>query len=511
MKLGFYTLLSYDYKLAFASIKSYYNIADEIILAVDSARISFSGKPFEFDEQAVKEFIEKLDYNKKKIRFIQQPFFEADKSSLDNEVNVRNKISNLFAQDTYIIAINSDEILLNADEFWMWFSGQEITEDIEAISYTVYKQFSDRFLISEPFDKSVVGTAQKGQYRLHRATQSDIRIKSPLKILNNSFGRPKEEILLKLENCSYSEIINKDEFIKAWDAVSVENHASAEIVHPFGLKSAFKSLRLVPIERFGIKAEVKKEVVKSLKSDKYSIVCPIKDQYQIVKKCLESFERNCSEQEIILIDDGSTEEATIKMIVDMCKKNNWKYFRNEKSQGHTKASELGIKNSFYENVFLVNSDIIVPKKGLKHLADTLNQYEEIAVVGPSTSSASGPQQMQEAYSNRFIWTVQQIDDYANNIVDSGIIDLPLVNGFCFGIKKSVFVKIGGFDKALSCYGNEKELLVRIRKAGYRTVWVKESYIHHFGKMSYGQEKGLNIGQAQLDGDRYIIKKHGRLS
>ena len=62
-------------------------------------------------------------------------------------------------------------------------------------------------------------------------------------------------------------------------------------------------------------------------------------------------------------------------------------------------------------------------------------------------------------------------------------------------------------KNLECYGNEKELLIRIRKAGYRTVWKKGCYIHHFGKMSYSQEKNIDIGKAQKDADTYIFRKH----
>ena len=134
MKLCFYTLLAYDYKLSYASILSYYNIADEIILAVDSARLSWSGKPFEFDEKAVNNFILRIDKNKK-IKLVQQPFYNPALDVTDNETNERNQISKLFPADSTIIAINSDEVLLNPDEFWMWLSSYDDNKDIEAIEY----------------------------------------------------------------------------------------------------------------------------------------------------------------------------------------------------------------------------------------------------------------------------------------------------------------------------------------------------------------------------------------
>jgi GT2 family glycosyltransferase len=73
----------------------------------------------------------------------------------------------------------------------------------------------------------------------------------------------------------------------------------------------------------------------------------------------------------------------------------------------------------------------------------------------------------------------------------------------------VFDRLGGFDKNLSDYGNEKELLIRVRKLKLRTVHVVGCYIHHFGKASYAREN-INIGVSQKQADDYILKKHGVL-
>ena len=87
-------------------------------------------------------------------------------------------------------------------------------------------------------------------------------------------------------------------------------------------------------------------------------------------------------------------------------------------------------------------------------------------------------------------------------------DIPLVNGFCLVLRKSLFKKLDGFCVELDSYGNEKEFQIRVRKAGFRTVLVN-SYVHHFGKVSYSKEN-LNISQCQRDADRLILKMHGRL-
>jgi GT2 family glycosyltransferase len=242
----------------------------------------------------------------------------------------------------------------------------------------------------------------------------------------------------------------------------------------------------------------------------FSIIIPIKNQFEIVKKCLHSVYKYYKDQDVIIVDDGSNEEKLLMYLQDFKKITNWLFYRNETSQGHTKACELGIASSANENMFLLNSDTIVTPNSLHILSKVLDENKDIAVVGPTTSSASGPQMIPQLYSKRFTLTIEEIERLALEFEkDKTIQNIDLVNGFCFGIKKSVFNSVGKFDERLTAYGNEKELLVRIRKANFRTVWVKGAYVHHFGKMSYAHEN-LNIGQCQKDADNYIFKKYGRL-
>jgi len=244
-----------------------------------------------------------------------------------------------------------------------------------------------------------------------------------------------------------------------------------------------------------------------------SIIIPIKNQFKIVQMCLESVVRHYKNEDVILIDDGSTELQTIQMLQEYKNNYQWKLFRNENSVGHSRACEIGIKNSTQKNICLLNSDTIITKNSLKKLSDFLDNHKDVGVCGPMTSSASGPQLIKKAFNNRFIWDIDTIENYALEIEKNkeDFANIGLVNGFCFFIKREVINKLEYlFDPALNCYGNEKELLIRIRDLGYKTVCIFNIYLHHFGKMSYSQVKNLNIGQCQIDSDRYIKRKHGKL-
>lgn len=243
---------------------------------------------------------------------------------------------------------------------------------------------------------------------------------------------------------------------------------------------------------------------------KISVIVPIKNQYKIVQKCLESLEKHYKNEEVVMIDDGSTEEDLKKYLAQKSSQNNWKLIQNLFSQGHTLSCKQGIECSSCENIILLNSDTIVTKNGLYLLQDALDQNSKIGVCGPSTSSTSGEQLIRELYNKRFLMRDDEIEKLALELeINKEIIDIDLVGGFCMGMKRSVFNEIGGFDEVLHDYGNEKELQIRVRKAGWRTVWVRGSYCHHFGKVSYGSG-GFDIMRAQIDSDRHIRAKHGVL-
>ena len=244
-------------------------------------------------------------------------------------------------------------------------------------------------------------------------------------------------------------------------------------------------------------------------TNNFSIIIPIKNQIAFVKKCLDSILKYYSNQDIVLIDDCSNEETLIDYL-DKLQKENIKLIRNKISLGHSRACEQGVDKSKNNNVFLLNSDTIVTKNSLDVLNDILIMNENIAVDGPTTSSTSGPQMINELFNKRFSMSITDIENEAEKIsLSSDIVDIDLVGGFCLGIKKSIFNEVGRFDRNIRDYGNEKEFQIRVRKFGYRTVWVKGAYVHHFGKMSY-QKENINIGKVQSDADKYIYKKHGTL-
>ena len=54
-----------------------------------------------------------------------------------------------------------------------------------------------------------------------------------------------------------------------------------------------------------------------------SIIIPIKNQYSIVKKCIESVIRHYKDEEVILVDDCSREQELIDYLYKVREDYNW--------------------------------------------------------------------------------------------------------------------------------------------------------------------------------------------
>jgi hypothetical protein len=228
--LSFITPLAYDWKYAFSAIRSYYAIADEIILGLDADRISWANKPFLFDDQAVARFIAEIDRDKK-IRIIQGNF-HAQKTPMENDTAERKQLGAVCRPGNWVVQIDTDEILLNPLEFksfmdhWM-----HPDATIEASWQPVYKIIGNKALVvgGRP-ETTPVATREPQRYRYARVTNQPICV-SPLRLLHLTFCRSEEEVLQKLTNWSHTTDVDVNKCFDMWRTVNLDNYHQLKNFH----------------------------------------------------------------------------------------------------------------------------------------------------------------------------------------------------------------------------------------------------------------------------------------
>ncbi|RDE36279.1 glycosyltransferase [Parageobacillus thermoglucosidasius] len=219
---------------------------------------------------------------------------------------------------------------------------------------------------------------------------------------------------------------------------------------------------------------------------KTSIIILTHNQLDYTKQCIESITKYTREgsYEIVIVDNHST-DGTVEWLKQQ---NNIKVIFNKENLGFPKGCNQGIEIATGENILLLNNDTIVTKNWLDNLLTCLYSSDDIGAVGPVTNSAAYYSTIPVSYTS-----IDEMHQFAAsyNVSDSNKWEerLKLI-GFCMLIKREAIDKVGLLDERFTP-GNfeDDDYSVRLRKAGYRLILCKDTFIHHYGSVSW--KKNVN--------------------
>lgn len=245
-----------------------------------------------------------------------------------------------------------------------------------------------------------------------------------------------------------------------------------------------------------------------------SVIVAIHDSPKVTRRCLKSLEKYGANAEIILVDDGSQLQETIHLIRDYQQRNGWTLIRHDDPLGHSRSCEDGSRVATRSYLCFLNSDTVITPWSWRAAKEAFGSDSRIAVTGPATSYSATKQGIPRAEYCRNYWTNNQIYAFAKKYISKqspkSLVDLPVVGGFAFFIRRLIWVESGGFDTRLPDYGNETELCKRLFKKGFRIVCTQNSYIHHFGQGSYGRVMSQDMMQEKrLAAQAYIDSLHDK--
>jgi len=217
---------------------------------------------------------------------------------------------------------------------------------------------------------------------------------------------------------------------------------------------------------------------------KTSIIILSYNTYEYTKGCIESIRRYTEKSmyEIIVVDNAST-DATVPWLKAQ---DDITCVFNADNQGFPKGCNQGLRIATGESLLLLNSDTLVMPHWLENLCHALYSTDAIGAVGCVTNNCSNFQQIPVNYTTR-----DELMAFASsyNQADAAKWELTLtLVGFCFLFKRKVYEQLGGLDEAFSP-GNleDDDYSLRIWKAGYKLLLCRDTFIHHFGSVSFAKD------------------------
>jgi len=246
-----------------------------------------------------------------------------------------------------------------------------------------------------------------------------------------------------------------------------------------------------------------------------SIVIPVHNAMDAVATCLKSLaEHTSARHEVILVDDASDVECRQLLDEFVAARANARLMRHAQRAGYTRSANAGWRAARGEYVVLLNSDTVVTPGWLERLVACGESDPAIGLVGPLSNAASW-QSVPERFDAQGDWRINALPtgwsaaDVAEVVTQAAprYPRLPLLNGFCLAVKRSVGETIGYFDEEAfpEGYGEENDYCLRASAAGFQLAVADDAYVFHAKSQSYGHARRQELTER---GQQSLRRKHG---
>ncbi|NYZ78893.1 glycosyltransferase family 2 protein [Candidatus Micrarchaeota archaeon] len=236
-----------------------------------------------------------------------------------------------------------------------------------------------------------------------------------------------------------------------------------------------------------------------------SVVVPTHNRAERLMATLESLlKQKFKNYEVIVVDDGSTDD-TGKRVAALAKKSNMLRYFKERQGGPAVARNLGIRKSKNEIVAFTDDDCLVPPDWLARLADAYGRFPEVAGVGGYLKPRDD--ELKRSLFAQLEW-VEAVCTYGVDMEEKISGEEGVVGGTAnMSYRKSVLEEVGGFDENFPwAAGEDVDLKIRIVGKGNKLLYTPVEVVHN---REYDLKGFLAQARTRGLGGAYFRAKYGR--
>lgn len=230
-----------------------------------------------------------------------------------------------------------------------------------------------------------------------------------------------------------------------------------------------------------------------------------------LRGCLDSLYRSTtfSPLEVIVVDNGSKDGVREMLELEFP---SVRFIENEYNEGYTRPMNQSLKFATGRYLMQLNPDTVILTGSFDRLVDFMESHPAVGICGPKVLNQDGTIQKQcrrgeprpLAVLSYFLglWKVfpnsKLLGGYLLDYEDEDkTLEVAAVSGSCMLIRKEVVEQIGYLDEQFYAYQEDSDYCARVRKAGWKVIYMPEAQIIHYG----GQ------GGSRVEPYRSIIEWH----
>jgi glycosyltransferase involved in cell wall biosynthesis len=223
-----------------------------------------------------------------------------------------------------------------------------------------------------------------------------------------------------------------------------------------------------------------------------SIIIPTRDNEKIVRQCLDSiFTRTQYENfEIILLDNGSKDSATLTYLEALQAHEKIKVVRHDAPFNYSELNNIGVRHARGELFLFLNDDTEVLQGDWLERLGGYAQLPHVGAVGAKLLYGDGRQVQHVGLVNLEAGpghAMLRIDVDAPGYFMRNLLEYNwlAVTGACLMVERAKFMQVDGFAESLPVAYNDVDFGMRLHAAGFYNVVVPAVRLIHHESVSRG--------------------------
>lgn len=226
------------------------------------------------------------------------------------------------------------------------------------------------------------------------------------------------------------------------------------------------------------------------------VVLPVFNGDAIVRDCLRTLrDGGDGAFQVLVVDDGSRSFTAEMLREEVAADPRFLLHRRDTNRGYTKSINEGVMLSTAPWVVVLNSDTLVPRGWLDRLHAAVRARPGTGMAGPLSNAATW-QSVPDARRADMSWATNdmieprhlaRLQGLLGRVSERAYPEFPILNGFCTLIAREVFDRVGLYDEDAfpMGYGEETDLCLRARRAGFRLTVADDCFVYHHKSVSFG--------------------------
>ena|SRR6185503_7160586 len=241
-------------------------------------------------------------------------------------------------------------------------------------------------------------------------------------------------------------------------------------------------------------------------------------------KCIDSILRQASVEslEIVIVDNASADGSAEAV------RDNYpqvKLIANDKNYGFAKATNMGIRATTGDYLFLINSDVVVSDECFAKTIAYMDEHPEIGMLGPRIVGQDGRVQ-RSCMGYPSLWDAMcravaldrlfprsklfgaHLLTYWNHDETRPV---EVINGCFWVVRRTATEQVGLLDERFFIYAEDIDWSKRFNEGGWKVVFFSEAEALHYGGASSANEPIRFDIEGQRANYQYWQKHHSRVA